>query len=158
LWQVSDFSGYSGFSTNKTDGHDITEILFKVVLSTTTLTLTHIVQLLTFFWDKTVFINLSKWNKIYCSRKWIKIRITRTNFIFFSLFRKNSNIFYIITFIGRMNLSFFKIEQLRTRIVFVDQTKSYIAIRKLNFSLNNIYIQMQTFYKHLKQCFMYQAP
>ena len=78
-----------------------------------------------------------------------KDKDNKNKFHFFSLFRKNSNIFYIITFIGRMNLSFFKIEQLRTRIVFVDQTKSYIAIRKLNFSLNNIYIQMQTFYKHL---------
>lgn len=87
-----------------------------------------------------------------------KDKDNKNKFHFFSLFRKNSNIFYIITFIGRMNLAFFKIEQLRTRIVFVDQTKSYIAIRKLNFSLNNIYIQMQTFYKHLKQYFMYQAP
>jgi len=29
------FSGYSGFLTNKTDIHDITEILLKVALSTT---------------------------------------------------------------------------------------------------------------------------
>ena len=28
------FSGYSGFSTNKTDNHDITEILLKVVFNT----------------------------------------------------------------------------------------------------------------------------
>jgi hypothetical protein len=34
LWQVSVFSGYSGFSTNKTDCHDITEILLKVALNT----------------------------------------------------------------------------------------------------------------------------
>ena len=35
------FSGYSGSSTNKTDCHIITEILFKVVLNTITLTLYH---------------------------------------------------------------------------------------------------------------------
>jgi hypothetical protein len=28
------FSGYSGLSTNKTDGHDIVEILLKVALNT----------------------------------------------------------------------------------------------------------------------------
>ena len=33
------FSGYSGFPTNKTDRHDITDILLKVALSTITLTL-----------------------------------------------------------------------------------------------------------------------
>ena len=32
------FSGYSGFPTNKTDRHDITEILLKVSLNTLTLT------------------------------------------------------------------------------------------------------------------------
>jgi len=32
------FYGYSGFSTNKTDRHDITEILLKVALNTITLT------------------------------------------------------------------------------------------------------------------------
>jgi hypothetical protein len=31
------FSGYFGFFTNKTDRHDITEILLKVALSTITL-------------------------------------------------------------------------------------------------------------------------
>jgi hypothetical protein len=31
------FSGYSGFSTKKTDYHDITEILLKVALNTITL-------------------------------------------------------------------------------------------------------------------------
>jgi hypothetical protein len=35
------FSGYSGSSTNKTDCHIITEILFKVALNTITLTLYH---------------------------------------------------------------------------------------------------------------------
>jgi len=33
------FSGYSGFSTNKTYCHDITEILLKVALNTIILTL-----------------------------------------------------------------------------------------------------------------------
>jgi hypothetical protein len=33
------FSGYSGFSTNKTDCHNITEILLKVVLNTINLNL-----------------------------------------------------------------------------------------------------------------------
>ena len=33
------FSGYSGFPTNKTDWHDITEILLKVALNTIILTL-----------------------------------------------------------------------------------------------------------------------
>jgi len=31
------FSGYSGSSTNKTDRHDMTEILFKVALNTISL-------------------------------------------------------------------------------------------------------------------------
>jgi hypothetical protein len=36
------FSGYYGFSSiNKTDRHDITEILLKVALNTIALTLTH---------------------------------------------------------------------------------------------------------------------
>jgi len=35
-----EFSDYSGSSTNKTDRHDITEILLKVALNTKTLTLT----------------------------------------------------------------------------------------------------------------------
>ena len=34
LQQVSGFSGYSGFLTNNTDCHDITEILLKVALNT----------------------------------------------------------------------------------------------------------------------------
>jgi len=38
LWQVSSFLGSPVSSTNKTDLHDITEILLKVALNTTTLT------------------------------------------------------------------------------------------------------------------------
>ena len=40
LQQVRGFLRYSGFSTNKTDRHEITEILLKVTLNTTILTLT----------------------------------------------------------------------------------------------------------------------
>ena len=36
LWQVGDFLRYSGSSTNKTDRHDIVEILLKVALNTIT--------------------------------------------------------------------------------------------------------------------------
>jgi hypothetical protein len=35
LWQVT---GFSGYSNNKTDSHDITEILLKVALNTINLT------------------------------------------------------------------------------------------------------------------------
>lgn len=87
-----------------------------------------------------------------------KDKDNKNKFNFFLCSEFFFNMFYIITFIGKMKLAFFKTEQLRTRIVFIDQTKSYIAIRK--FSLNNIYmyIQIQTFDKHFKQCFKYQAP
>jgi hypothetical protein len=33
-YKIGVFSGHSGFLTNKTDGHDITEILLKVALNT----------------------------------------------------------------------------------------------------------------------------
>ena len=36
LWQVGDFLRYSGSSTNKTDRHDIAEILLKVAFKTIT--------------------------------------------------------------------------------------------------------------------------
>ena len=39
LREVCGFHRYSGFSTNKTDRHDITEILLKVVFNTIILTL-----------------------------------------------------------------------------------------------------------------------
>ena len=42
LRQVSDFLPV--LSTNKTDFHDITEILLKVAINTITLTLSHIYQ------------------------------------------------------------------------------------------------------------------
>ena len=38
LLQVSSFSRYSGFPTDKTDCHDIAEILLKLALNTRTLT------------------------------------------------------------------------------------------------------------------------
>jgi hypothetical protein len=40
LWQVGGFYGYPGFSINKTDRQDITEILMKVALNTITITIT----------------------------------------------------------------------------------------------------------------------
>ena len=44
------FSGTPFFSTNKTDCHDITEILLKVALNTTTLTLKSIMSVTTRHW------------------------------------------------------------------------------------------------------------
>jgi hypothetical protein len=38
LWLVGDLFGYSRFSTNKTDRHDINEIVFKEVLDIITIT------------------------------------------------------------------------------------------------------------------------
>jgi hypothetical protein len=43
------FYGYSGSSTNKTDRHDITEILLKVALNTTSLAYVYLFDILLFF-------------------------------------------------------------------------------------------------------------
>jgi hypothetical protein len=43
------FYGYSGSSTNKTDRHDITEILLKVALNTTSLPYVYLFDFLLFF-------------------------------------------------------------------------------------------------------------
>jgi hypothetical protein len=43
------FYGYSGSSTNKTDRHDITEILLKVALNTTSLAYVYLFDFLLFF-------------------------------------------------------------------------------------------------------------
>jgi hypothetical protein len=41
LRQVGGFYGYPGFPINKTDRHDITEILLKVALNTITITIVY---------------------------------------------------------------------------------------------------------------------